>query len=153
MCIIDNIVSILDEKKLKQSDMCAYIGINASTMTTWKSRKTDPPSKYIILICEFLQVSPYMLLTGHEKSSPTESLSEDQQRLLKMYSLLSDMEKGEILGELKVITKGRTITKEDNDSNIHTAYVAARSFDNHPPEIVTGDFSEILNAPDVTDKY
>lgn len=43
-------------------------------------------------------------LIDKEKSIYHE-LSEDKQRLLKMYDLLTDMEKGEILGELKMLTK------------------------------------------------
>ena len=151
MCIIDNIIAILKKKRLTQTDLCAYIGINTSTMTTWKNRKTDPPAKYIIHICEFLDVSPYLLLSGEEKEPSAPQLSDDQQRLLQMYSMLSDIEKGEILGELKTITRGRENIKQSG--NIQTVRVAARSFDHHPPELVTGDFSDIINAPDATDEY
>lgn len=154
LCIIDNIIAILKKKRLTQADLCAYIGINTSTMTTWKNRKTDPPAKYIIHICEFLDVSPYLLLSGEEKESSSPQLSDDQQRLLQMYSMLSDMEKGEILGELKAITKNRKpISENKKNPNIQTVFMAARSSDNHPPEIVTTDISNILNAPDSTDKY
>ena len=38
-------------------------------------------------------------------------LSEDKQRLIYMYDLLNDMEKGEILGELKEKTKERIEAK------------------------------------------
>ena len=72
----------------------------------------------------------------------------DKQRLVKMYDLLTDIEKGEILGELKAMTKNR-----NPDIHIQTVRVAARSTDNAPPRMVTGDFSDILNAPDATDEY
>ena len=78
---------------------------------------------------------------GEEKSP---SLPEDKVRLLEMYDMLTDMEKGEILGELKQMTK---------KINIHTAEIAARSTNNEPPKVVIGDFSDILNAPDSTDDY
>lgn len=47
------------------------------------------------------------------------------------------------------------IEPENNNKNIkiQTAYVAARSTDNTPPRIETGDFSDIINAPDATDEY
>mgnify|MGYP002900419875 FL=1 len=76
-------------------------------MTNWKNRNTDPPAKYIIPICEFLGISPYFLLTGKQEDLSIDNLSEDEKRLLNMYSQLTDIEKGEILGELKTITKGR----------------------------------------------
>ena len=61
------------------------------------------------------------------------------------------MEKGEILGELKAITSNRENIKKND--NLQTVLIAARSFDHHPPELVTGDFSDIINAPDATDEY
>lgn len=148
----NNLKNACTNKRISITALLKKLGISSANGTFWKNGSL-PNGDSLIQLSKFLDVSTDYLLFGEEQYSSKENLSEDQQRLLKMYSLLSDMEKGEILGELKVITKGRTITKEDNDSNIHTAYVAARSFDNHPPEIVTGDFSEILNAPDVTDKY
>jgi transcriptional regulator with XRE-family HTH domain len=107
LSIIMNLLSILEEKKLKQVDLCNAININTSTMTNWKNRNTDPPAKYIIPICEFLGISPYFLLTGKQEDLSIDNLSEDEKRLLNMYSLLTDIEKGEILGEMKNITKGR----------------------------------------------
>lgn len=66
--VIQRIVTLLKEKELKKSDLCKYLGINNSTMANWQSRNTDPPSKYIIPICEFLDVSPYYLLTGEDSN-------------------------------------------------------------------------------------
>lgn len=169
MCIIDNILSILKEKGLKQVDLCDYIDINTSTLTTWKNRKTDPPAKYIIRICEFLDISPYLLLTGKEKNSPAEQLTADEQRLLTYYNKLSDFDKGVVLGRAEqladqteqssnarktIIKQTSNIVKtQDNTVQTQTAYMVARSFDNEPPKVVTGDFSDILNAPDATDEY
>lgn len=69
-------------------------------MTNWKNRGTDPPSKHIIPICEFLNVSPYILLTGKEKSSPTFELNADEHELLQYFKKLSDKSKGIVLAEL-----------------------------------------------------
>ncbi len=151
LCIIDNIIEILEKKHLKQSDLCAYIGINTSTMTTWKSRKTDPPAKYIILICEFLNISPYVLLTGKEKNVPMEQLSKNKQEMLDIFSKFDDREQIKLIGRLEELYRQKQI-KEDQHS-VQKAYIAARSYDNHAPETVVGDFSEIFNAPDATDKY
>lgn len=145
MSIIDNVLFYLEENCLKQSDLCNHIGINTSTMTNWKNRKTDPPAKYIIPICEFLGVSPYVLLTGKEKNSPAEQLTADEQELLTMYKNMTDINKARLL------ERGQTLLEQQ--PQIRTAYVAARSFDNEPPSVVTGDFSDVLNAPDATDEY
>lgn len=49
-----------------------------------------------------------------EEQSTQFELSKDRQRLLNMYNQLNDMEKGEILGELKTLTRER-IDKEISD--------------------------------------
>ncbi len=81
--IINNLLSLLEKNGLKQADLCEAIGISSSTMTNWKNRGTDPPSKHIIPICEFLNISPYILLTGKEKSSQTVELTADEQEKIK----------------------------------------------------------------------
>ena len=70
MSIINNILRLMDELKINQNELCAYLHIGTSTMSNWKNRGTDPPSKYIIPICEFLHVTPEYLLTGEERSIP-----------------------------------------------------------------------------------
>ncbi|MCM1232050.1 MAG: helix-turn-helix domain-containing protein [Ruminococcus flavefaciens] len=71
MSIIDNVLSILEKNGLTQMDLCRAIGVKSSTVTNWKTRNTDPPAKYIIPICEFLNVTPEYLLTGKEKVKNT----------------------------------------------------------------------------------
>lgn len=80
--LIQRIVTLLKEKELKKSDLCKHLGINNSTMANWQSRNTDPPSKYIIPICEFLDVSPYYLLTGSEREVAKDVVSETDQKAL-----------------------------------------------------------------------
>lgn len=70
MDIMNRILILLDKKGLKQADLCKCLGIKYSVFTTWKTRGTDPPTKYIIRICDFLDVSPDYLLKG-EESIPT----------------------------------------------------------------------------------
>lgn len=94
-------------------------------------------------IADYLDVSVDYLLDrdNYQKMD----LSDDQKRLLQMYKKLSDMEKGEILGELKAMTTNRR--------PVQTVLAVARSVDNRPPRLITSDFSDILNAPDISDKY
>lgn len=147
MCIVDRIKLLAQEKKVSISYIEKAVGIGNGIIGKWK--KQSPSCDKIKLVADYLNTSIDYLVYGKEPSAP--QLSDDQQRLLQMYSMLSDIEKGEILGELKTITRGRESIKQS--SNIQTVRVAARSFDHHPPELVTGDFSDIINAPDATDEY
>ena len=151
MTISQRIFYLFQIQGKKQKELSKYTGISTSTISAWNTRGTDPAAEYISTIADFFEVSTDYLLTGKEKEPSAPQLSDDQQRLLQMYSMLSDIEKGEILGELKTITRGRENIKQSG--NIQTVRVAARSFDHHPPELVTGDFSDIINAPDATDEY
>ena len=99
LSIIDNLLQLLDEKGLSQADLCKYLGINTSTMTNWKQRGTDPAAKYIIPICEFINVSPYKLLTGSEKQLD----SSDEELLITYYRQLNEKHKGIIIGEAKAL--------------------------------------------------
>ena len=74
MEIINRIIDELDKKGLTQADICKYIGIKNNVFTTWKTRGTAPPTKYLVQICDFLQITLEYLLTGKEKTSTTESV-------------------------------------------------------------------------------
>lgn len=71
MEIMNRILELLQHKHLTQTDICNYLGIKTNVFTTWKTRGTDPPTKYIIQICDFLNVTPEYLLTGKERSNNT----------------------------------------------------------------------------------
>ena len=181
MEIIDRISLLLAGRE--QKELTDYLGLKSVAFSEWKSGKSKSYRKYLIEISEFFNVSLDYLVYGKETqattltsdeqellknygkltnankkevSARTEELAKgtsseensDKQRLLKMYDLLTDMEKGEILGELKTMTKNRNL-----DIRIQTVRVVARSTNNVPPRMVTGDFSDILNAPDATDEY
>lgn len=85
--------------------------LSSSKVTAWKNGSI-PKSEILIQIADYFGVTVGYLFDGKEKSSSSE-LSDNEQRLLNMFSLLTDIEKGEILGELKVITKGRAEHKNE----------------------------------------
>lgn len=64
-------------------------------MTNWKNRGTDPPAKYIIPICEFLDITPYLLLTNKEDLS-INKLDVDENELIHIYKELSDISKAKV---------------------------------------------------------
>lgn len=136
----DNLKSVCEKKGLKITPTVLKCGGSKGSLTAWKNGAM-PNSDIVVNLSVFLNVPTDLLLMGEEKSP---SLPEDKVRLLEMYDMLTDMEKGEILGELKQMTK---------KINIHTAEIAARSTNNEPHKVVIGDFSDILNAPDSTDDY
>ncbi|HEX3026388.1 MAG TPA: helix-turn-helix transcriptional regulator, partial [Clostridia bacterium] len=66
MEINERLFGLLAEIKDGQRRLAERLGITDQTISAWKSRKTDPPSKYISTIAEFLNVPVEYLLTGRE---------------------------------------------------------------------------------------
>lgn len=112
--IINKILEIMETKHLNQRELCVKLGIKDSTFSTWKSRGTDPPAKYILLICEFLDVSvDYLLgitdnpieqscLTDSEKNNKDDVnngkvSSEDVEEITEMIKSLNLVQRSEII--------------------------------------------------------
>lgn len=105
MNINQNIKFFLEDRKLTQKALSQYLGVATSTINNWLKLNRSIPAEYIIPICEFLHVTPYVLLTGQEKSLPTIELSADEQELITYYNKLRDIDKGRVLGTAKTLTE------------------------------------------------
>ena len=157
MDILDRITMLLGNRD--QKDLTDYLKLNSVAFSEWKSGKSKSYRKYLIEISEFFNVSIDFLVYGKEKVQISQQpLSPDKIRLLEMYDRLTDMEKGEILGELKQMLRAGSQAAapeaaSEEQPKIHIARSAARSRNNIPPKIEEGDFSDLLNAPDSTDDY
>lgn len=118
--ILERISMLLGSRN--QKELTDFLGLKKSAFTDWKLGKSNSYRKYLIEIANFFEVSIDYLVYGKEQQSkipveaPKPQLTEDQERLLEMYELLTDLEKGEILGELKVMTKNRNIINQENVS-------------------------------------
>lgn len=115
----DNLNNVCKKQGTSVTAVIKEIGLNPTSGTYWK-KGSFPSGDILIKLSERLNVSTDYLLTGKEKNTSL-NISNDKQRLLEMYDLLTDMEKGEILGELKVLTRDIPMA------------AAARSIDNSIP--------------------
>lgn len=66
MIISERIFNILNEKRLSQKRFSELTGISQSTISDWKTKKTNPAADKIMVICDVLEVTPYELLSGAE---------------------------------------------------------------------------------------
>lgn len=64
MLISDRIFQILKEKSITQKEFSERTGIPQSTISDWKSKRLNPASDKIMVICRVLEVSPSELLAG-----------------------------------------------------------------------------------------
>ncbi|WP_026660673.1 helix-turn-helix domain-containing protein [Butyrivibrio sp. AC2005] len=118
MIISERIFKILEQRGISQSAFGKMVGLSGSTISDWKTKKTNPSADKIMTICDALDITPEQLLTGkgiddnfdehssreldfsfHDKEIILEyhKLSSDQQKRLEMYlktlKKLDDLEK------------------------------------------------------------
>lgn len=64
MIISERIFKILKDKKMSQNAFAQKVGLASSTISDWKTKKTNPSADKIMDICKVLNVTPEQLLTG-----------------------------------------------------------------------------------------
>lgn len=104
MEIIERIYQLLDEKDKHASELCEKLSIRTSTMSTWKSRTSDPPARYMKTIADFLGVSLDYLITGQE-APVRKNTTPEEDELLLLFRSLPERKKYEFIGELKGFLK------------------------------------------------
>ncbi len=68
MTISDRIFEKLNEIEMSQKTFSEKTGISQSTISEWKSKRTNPTSEKIMIICSVLSVTPEWLLSGIENT-------------------------------------------------------------------------------------
>ena len=64
MIISERIFKILKEKNMSQNIFAQKVGLASSTVSDWKTKKTNPSADKIMDICLVLDITPEQLLTG-----------------------------------------------------------------------------------------
>lgn len=107
MEIYERLFITMDEKGILQRDIFENVeGATKSTVSSWKTRRIDPPAKMLIPICKVLGVSLEYLLTGENSKQstlcfPKNTVDESDNQLLEMFHKLPADKQSEIKGEIK----------------------------------------------------
>lgn len=109
----ERLKKICEENNTNMTALSKKLKFSSGNISKWKNGGV-PKSETLISIVQELPISiDYLLglddVPNRKKQSP--ELSEDTQRLIEMYNLLTEREQGEVLGELKALTRGRTEAK------------------------------------------
>ena len=81
MIISERIFKILQERGISQASFGKMVGLSSSTISDWKTKKTNPSADKIMDICAALDITPEQLLTGEG----IDDLVEGLHRLLAQY--------------------------------------------------------------------
>ena len=68
MTISDRVFERLREIHMTQKEFSEATGIAPSTISEWKSKRTNPTSEKIMIICKVLRVTPEWILSGIGKT-------------------------------------------------------------------------------------
>lgn len=110
MLISERIFEKLKKTGMSQKEFSQKTGIPQSTISDWKSKKLNPASDKIMLICEVLEVSPYELLSGVENENYTAldyiviDKNTEEYRLIEQYRKLESGGKARLLGYMEALS-------------------------------------------------
>lgn len=62
MTVNEKIFEVMERKNIKNADLAKYLNVKNNVITNWHNRGTEPPIKYIVPICELLDITIYELL-------------------------------------------------------------------------------------------
>lgn len=67
MIISEKIFELIKAKGMNQKEFALATGISQSTISDWKTKKTNPAADKIMVICDVLNVTPEELLTSGQQ--------------------------------------------------------------------------------------
>lgn len=149
MNINQRIQELICNSNVSQKALSSAISVPTSTLNNWIKLGRSIPSEYIIPICEFFDISIDYLLTGKEKSSQEEHLSENELEMLEIFQKFNDREQIKLIGKLEELYRQKQI-KEDQKP---AAFKVARSADGQfrKTELSAEELKRIHNLPEDTD--
>lgn len=99
--ITNRIFTLLEQKKISQSELSRKLNIKQSTISGWKQRKNEPEAELLEPISKALNVSLQWLITGNE--SLHEKIPEEEQNLLNFFKQCNQEGKNRILEQAEFI--------------------------------------------------
>ena len=87
--ITRRIFSLLEEKKISQSELARTLGIRQSTISGWRQKFNEPEAELLEPISKALNISVEFLVTGKDHLDPGTVLPENEQQLLDYYHAAS----------------------------------------------------------------
>ena len=116
MTISDRIFDKLNQIEMSQKTFSEKTGISQSTISEWKSKRTNPTSEKIMIICSVLGVTPEWLLSGIENTGDRGNKSSwyvidkntEMGNMISRYHKMDEKQRERLLGYMEAII---TLTK------------------------------------------
>ena len=112
MTISDRIFDRLKEIGMSQKEFSEKTGISPSTISEWKSKRTNPTSEKIMIICKTLEITPEGLLSGIESNGTRSNnldwyvIDKDTEMgiLIKQYHALDEEQRSRLMGYIDALS-------------------------------------------------
>lgn len=116
----NRLIDVCNANNVSISSLLDKFATSRSAITAWK--KGNISTDVLASIANELDVSLDYLLTGKEKSSPTETLTVDEQELLTYYNKLDAFQKGQLLERAIVLSESAKTPLEQRKNTIFIEY-------------------------------
>ena len=111
MTIGDRIFNRIKQLGISQKDFSMKTGISQSTISEWKTKRTNPTSEKIMIICQVLNVTPEWLLSGSTNTGGRGNELDwyvidkktELGTIITDYNGLSDEQRARLLGYLEAL--------------------------------------------------
>ncbi len=111
MTISDRIFEKLNQLSMTQRVFSEETGISQSTISEWKSKKTNPSSEKILIICNVLNVTPEWLLSGIENTGTRGNnvdwyvidKNTEMGSIIKTYHAMDEKQRERLLGYMEAL--------------------------------------------------
>ena len=122
MIISERIFKLLEEKNMSQNAFAKQVGLANSTISDWKTKKTNPSADKIMDICIVLEVSPEQLLTGKgidendteykpKKAKEEPELSKADIRIIKDIHAMKDAQRKRLMKYMEALKQIEELEK------------------------------------------
>ena len=108
MIISEKIFELIKARGMNQKEFALATGISQSTISDWKTKKTNPAADKIMVICDVLGVTPVELLTSGEQfksyepgSSDVKLATPEKQLLIESIKEMDDAQAKRVLAYIK----------------------------------------------------
>lgn len=145
--IFNRLIDLCENKNTTVTSLLDKFTNSRSAMNAWKNGNIS--TELLPKIAKELNISLDILLTGTEKSSPTDNLSENELEMLEVFQKFNEREQLKLIGKLEELYRQKQI-KENQET---VAIKIARSSDGkfRKTELTAEELERIENLPEDTD--
>ena len=116
MIISEKIFELIKAKGMNQKEFALATGISQSTISDWKTKKTNPAADKIMVICDVLGVTPEELLTSGEQFKSYEpdkvvklSMDTEKYQLIEVIKKMDEEQVHRVMAYVQMFSKKKEI--------------------------------------------